>query len=80
MNSLFQALYMNPIFRSAIYSLPLCDGSIVKPTDFVKGNKRKILLEIQRLFVMLQSTDRKACSTLDLTKSFGWGAGDGQQQ
>jgi len=71
---------MNPAFRRAIYALPLCDGSITKPTNFVKGGKRKMLLEIQRLFVMLQATDRKACSTLDLTKSFGWGAGDGQQQ
>ena len=37
---------MNPQFREAIYSLPLCDGSLDQPTNFVKGGKRKMLLEI----------------------------------
>ena len=46
MNSLFQALFMNPQFREAIYALPLCDGSLDQPTNFVKGGKRKMLLEI----------------------------------
>ena len=46
LNSLFQALFMNPQFREAIYALPLCDGSLDQPTNFVKGGKRKMLLEI----------------------------------
>jgi len=71
---------MNPAFRSAIFQLPLCEGTLEHKTDFVKGGKRKGLLEIQRLFVMLQCADRKACSTQDLTKTFGWHAGEGQQQ
>ena len=71
---------MNPAFRKAIYDLPLCKGSLNNPTQFVKGGARKMLLEIQRLFVMLQCCDRKAFSTTDLTKSFGWGEGDHEQQ
>ena len=39
-----------------------------------------MLLEVQRLFVMMQTSDRRACSTEALTKSFGWNQGDGQQQ
>lgn len=69
---------MNTAFRNAVYALPLSEGTLANATNFVKGGKRKMLLEIQRLFVMLQCSDRKACSTQDLTKSFGWGSGDGQ--
>ena len=46
LNSLFQALFMNPAFRSAMYDLPLCDGTLENKTNFVKGGKRKMLLEI----------------------------------
>jgi len=79
LNSLFQALYMNPGFRSAIFRLPLCDGSLDKLTEFVKGGKRKMLLEIQRLCVFLQEVNKKAWSTKDLTHSFGWHGGEAQQ-
>ena len=60
--------------------MPLCDGTIDKATDFVRGRKYKILLEIQRLLVFLQEADTRAWSTEALTKSFGWGAGQGQEQ
>ena len=63
MNVRMQDLFMNPAFRKAIYDLPLCQGSLNNPTQFVKGGARKMLLEIQRLFVMLQCCDRKAFST-----------------
>ena len=78
LNSLLQALFMNPQFREAIYSLPLCDGALDQPTNFVKGGKRKMLLEIQRCFVMLQCSNRSAISTYELTKSFGWNQNEGQ--
>ena len=44
---------MNPAFRTAIYDLPLSEGTLENATTYVKGGKRKMLLEIQRLFVML---------------------------
>ena len=71
---------MNPAFRSAVFGLPLCDGSLNKPTEFVKGGKRKMLFEIQRLCVFLQEVNKKAWSTKDLTQSFGWYGGEAQQQ
>ena len=77
MNVRMQDLFMNPTFRQAIYDLPLCEGTLDNPTNFVKGGKRRMLLEIQRLFVMLQTSNRKACSTEAMTKSFGWGQGEG---
>lgn len=80
LNSLFQALHMNPAFRDAVFQLPLCDGSLDKPTEFVKGKKREMLLEIQRLSVFLQTADKRAWSTQDLTRSFGWLGQEGQQQ
>ena len=73
LNSLFQALYMNHLFRSAFYSLPLCDENTNEKRQFGK-NKRasNLLFEIQRLLVMLQAADTRAWETTDLTKSFGW--------
>ena len=80
MNTRMQDLFMNITFRKAVYDLPLSQGTLENATEFVKGGKRKMLLEIQRLFVMLQSSNRRACSTENLTKSFGWGSGDAGQQ
>ena len=80
MNTRMQDLFMNPAFRTAIYSLPLSEGTLENATTYVKGGKRKMLLEIQRLFVMLQSANRRSYSTESLTQSFGWGQGEGMQQ
>ena len=71
---------MNPKFREIIYKLPLSEGTLDNPTNYVKGGARKMLLEIQRLFVMLQTSNRRALSTDALTRSFGWGDGEGEQQ
>ena len=72
---------MNPAFRSAMFNLPLCEGTLENPTDFVKhSKKRQMLLEIQRLLAMLQASDKRAWSTEDLTKSFGWHGNEGMQQ
>mmetsp|Transcript_18090 Transcript_18090/g.13040 ORF Transcript_18090/g.13040 Transcript_18090/m.13040 type:complete len:107 (+) Transcript_18090:21-341(+) len=43
LNSLFQSLFMTPQFRQAIFELPLCEGSIDKMADFVKGKKGAML-------------------------------------
>ena len=79
MNTRMQDLFMNPAFRAAIYGLPLSEGTLENATTYVKGGKRKMLLEIQRLFVMLQAANRRSYSTESLTQSFGWGQGDGMQ-
>ena len=80
LNSLFQALHLNPAFRSAIFSLPLCNGALDQPSGYVKGNtKNKILLEIQRLCVFLQEADKRAWSTKDLTDAFGWNSNEAMQ-
>jgi ubiquitin carboxyl-terminal hydrolase 40 len=77
---LFQTLHLTPQFREAVYNLPLCEGTIDKRSDFVKGKKGAMLFEIQRLLVMLQSAQVRAWSTEDLTKSFGWASNEGQEQ
>ncbi len=41
-------------FRSAVFKLPLCDGSVENQLSFGKGKKAwKMLFEIQKMFVML---------------------------
>ena len=71
---------MTPVLRQAVFDLPLCDGSLDKPTGFAEGRKYKFLLEVQRLLVFLQEADTRAWSTEELTKAFGWGGGQGQEQ
>ena len=78
MNSLFQTMFMNPPFRQAIFDLPLCDGDINTASDFLRGGKRRMLLEIQKLFVFLQEANSRAWSTKTLTEAFGWGQAEGQ--
>jgi hypothetical protein len=64
---------MTPQFREAIYNLPLVESDISEPLKFGKNHRaRKMLFEIQRMLVILQTADTRAWSTTDLTKSFGW--------
>lgn len=47
LNALFQSHFMVPQFRSAIFALPLCDGTIDKPSEFVtKPKARQLLFEM----------------------------------
>ncbi|MDP2439816.1 MAG: hypothetical protein Q8P67_29045, partial [archaeon] len=74
MNSLLQALFFSPEFRAKIYSWeydPLIHG---KRGDLV------IPLQLQRLFVRMQLTEKCAVSTKELTDSFGWTEGESFQQ
>jgi hypothetical protein len=61
MNSLLQTLFHLPAFRQAVYATPTADD------DATHG----VVLALQRVFYRLQ-TARKAVSTKELTKAFGW--------
>eukprot|EP01052_Picozoa_sp_SAG31_P050677 SAG31_NODE_11675_length_1007_cov_2.201542_2_plen_132_part_00 len=65
MNSLLQALYMTPEFRSSVYKFRH-DQSKHGPA------KSCIPLQLQHLFARMQLGNRAALSTKALTASFGW--------
>lgn len=44
----------------------------------VEDGKKNIPLQLQRLFLNLQTSDKKSIQTHDLTKSFGWNSEDGK--
>ncbi|XP_069976340.1 neurofilament heavy polypeptide, partial [Penaeus vannamei] len=72
LNSLLQTLYMTPEFRNAIYQWEF------------KGSEeeaaKNIPCQIQRLFLLLQTTNKTAVETTNLTKSFGWDSSEAWQQ
>jgi hypothetical protein len=82
MNSALQVLYMNPLLRQIILDLPLCEGHIDIPSDFVEpgGQKHLILLTIQKLFTQLFKYDIRAVETTALTNAFRWESGEGRNQ
>ncbi|WAR06828.1 UBP47-like protein [Mya arenaria] len=70
LNSLLQTLYMTPEFRNAIYRFHF---------DSDAGQK-SIPYQLQRLFLLLQTSKKRAVETTDLTKSFGWDSSEVWQQ
>lgn len=70
LNSFMQTLFHLPAFRRLIYDMP---------TTGNEDPHTSIPLNIQRLFCQLQFSD-KPCSTVGLTKSFGWDSEDAFQQ
>jgi hypothetical protein len=82
MNSSLQVLFMNPLLRQIILDLPLCDGHIDIPSDFVELNSQKysILLTIQKLFAQLMNYDIRAIETTALTQAFKWDSSEGRYQ
>ncbi|CAH1800062.1 unnamed protein product, partial [Owenia fusiformis] len=72
LNSLLQTLYMTPEFRNAIYRWEF-DG---EEAEMVKS----IPFQLQRLFLLLQTSKRKAVETTDITRSFGWDSSEAWQQ
>uniref|UniRef100_A0A1I7VHI6 UCH_1 domain-containing protein n=1 Tax=Loa loa TaxID=7209 RepID=A0A1I7VHI6_LOALO len=64
LNSLIQTLYMTPEFRNAIYGW--------KFTGSEAAEARSIPCQLQKLFLLLQTSDRESLETIDLTASFGW--------
>lgn len=70
LNSLLQALFMTPEFRNALYNWEF-DGT---------GESKSIPYQLQKLFVNLQTSNKLAVETTDLTKSFGWDSTEAWQQ
>eukprot|EP00731_Ephydatia_muelleri_P029733 Em0021g256a len=72
LNSLIQALFMTPEFRNALYSWSFVG-------DEVEASKI-IPLQLQKLFLQLQTSRKRSVETTDLTKSFGWDSSEAWQQ
>lgn len=72
LNSLLQTLYMTPEFRNALYRWEF-DGT---EQDAAKS----IPFQLQKLFLLLQTSSRPAIGTTDLTTSFGWDSSEAWQQ
>jgi ubiquitin carboxyl-terminal hydrolase 47 len=70
LNSLLQALFMTPEFRNALYNWE-SDGST---------ESKNIPFQLQKLFINLQTSNKPAVETTDLTKSFGWDSTEAWQQ
>ncbi|CAJ0566848.1 unnamed protein product, partial [Mesorhabditis spiculigera] len=71
LNSLIQTLYMTPEFRNSLYRWEY---------DRSDGGATNIPCQLQKLFVMLQTTDRCNAETTELTNSFGWTTTDAYEQ
>ena len=72
MNSLLQSLYMTPELRFALYRWQWREGGDAK--------EMSIPYQLQKLFANLQTADKRAVETTELTHSFGWTAADAFQQ
>ncbi|XP_075532032.1 ubiquitin carboxyl-terminal hydrolase 47-like isoform X4 [Dermacentor variabilis] len=72
LNSLLQTLYMTPEFRNALYRWEF-DGT---EQDAAKS----IPFQLQKLFLLLQTSSKPAIGTTDLTTSFGWDSSEAWQQ
>ncbi|GAB6023955.1 Ubiquitin carboxyl-terminal hydrolase 47 [Chamberlinius hualienensis] len=72
LNSLLQTLYMTPEFRNALYRWEF-DGT-------EEEKCKSIPYQLQRLFLLLQTSKRHAVETTELTKSFGWDSSEAWQQ
>lgn len=70
MNSLLQALYCMPAFRSTVYNMNF---------DDVESNSKNVPLALARVFLNLHFS-KKAVSTQQLTQSFGWNSHDAFMQ
>ncbi|XP_075229694.1 ubiquitin carboxyl-terminal hydrolase 47-like [Lycorma delicatula] len=71
LNSLLQALFMTPEFRNALYKWQFEGG---------KDEAESIPFELQKLFLNLQTSNRNAVETTELTRSFGWDSSEAWQQ
>ncbi|CAI2324179.1 unnamed protein product [Caenorhabditis sp. 36 PRJEB53466] len=79
LNSLVQSLYMTPEFRNAMY-----EWEYVQQPAHAKEQKRKadqsIPCQLQKLFLLLQTSDNDSLETKDLTQSFGWTSNEAYDQ
>uniref|UniRef100_A0A8C6PI16 Ubiquitin carboxyl-terminal hydrolase 47 n=1 Tax=Nothobranchius furzeri TaxID=105023 RepID=A0A8C6PI16_NOTFU len=72
LNSLLQTLYMTPEFRNALYNWEFEESEEDPVTS--------IPYQLQRLFVLLQTSKKRAIETTDVTRSFGWDSSEAWQQ
>eukprot|EP00794_Sanderia_malayensis_P012688 gene12688-13990_t len=72
LNSLLQTLFMTPEFRNALYKWRFRGTSTEA--------SRSIPFQLQKLFIKLQTSKKRAVETTDLTKSFGWDSSEAWQQ
>nr|CAB3267563.1 ubiquitin carboxyl-terminal hydrolase 47-like [Phallusia mammillata] len=71
LNSLIQTLYMTPEFRNALYKWEY---------DNKDETQTSIPYQLQRLFLLLQTTPKQSVETTGLTGSFGWDSSEAWQQ
>ncbi|KAH0620880.1 hypothetical protein JD844_021747 [Phrynosoma platyrhinos] len=72
LNSLLQTLFMTPEFRNALYKWEFEETEEDPVTS--------IPYQLQRLFVLLQTSKKRAIETTDVTRSFGWDSSEAWQQ
>ncbi|XP_042908811.1 ubiquitin carboxyl-terminal hydrolase 47 isoform X2 [Parasteatoda tepidariorum] len=72
LNSLLQTLFMTPEFRNALYRWEF-DGT-------EEDGTKSIPYQLQRLFLLLQTSNKPAVGTTELTTSFGWDSSEAWQQ
>ncbi|XP_026868711.2 ubiquitin carboxyl-terminal hydrolase 47 isoform X3 [Electrophorus electricus] len=72
LNSLLQTLFMTPEFRNALYNWEFEESDEDPVTS--------IPYQLQRLFVLLQTSKKRAIETTDVTRSFGWDSSEAWQQ
>ncbi|RUS84034.1 hypothetical protein EGW08_008212 [Elysia chlorotica] len=72
LNSLLQTLYMTPEFRNALYRWSF-EGT-------EEEKVKSIPYQLQRLFLQLQTSNKRSVETTDLTRSFGWDSSEVWQQ
>ncbi|CAB3405418.1 unnamed protein product [Caenorhabditis bovis] len=82
LNSLVQSLYMTPEFRNAMYEWEYISslGGPKASGMAAKRGESSIPCQLQKLFLLLQTTDNDALETRDLTASFGWSASEAYDQ
>ncbi|XP_012555488.2 ubiquitin carboxyl-terminal hydrolase 47 isoform X1 [Hydra vulgaris] len=72
LNSLLQTLFMTPEFRNALYK---CNYE-----GLIANSVANIPFQLQKLFLQLETSHKRAVETTELTKSFGWDSNEAWQQ
>ncbi|CAG2200845.1 USP47 [Mytilus edulis] len=78
LNSLIQTLYMTPEFRNALYRWEF-DGSEDEAFKSIPYQSCAFGT-LQKLFLQLQTSKKRAVETTELTRSFGWDSSEVWQQ
>ncbi|GMS84196.1 hypothetical protein PENTCL1PPCAC_6371, partial [Pristionchus entomophagus] len=71
LNSLLQTLYMTPEFRNAIYEWEHTSN---------RSEIQSIPCQLQKLFLLLQTSDADSLETKELTAAFGWSSNEAYDQ